>query len=277
MPSLSEDPTPLAENNHMYFDLELDKSSTTDKIKSPLSETASTDTTTTTTTTQAQDIVIQITDQQDKQQQQKQDQISKIENEQNHNHKLNNVPLDESDKAITSSIIQKSKTTDEITKITKLENDDNNKIPEEKLEIIVCETENNEMKNENIQIKLITTEKSNNTIEIIPKQQSTTINSIINTSIPKTEIREKIRPELQPLNLKKNYENNDDHNNSSSNNKNMINKNVTKERTPGQDLLEWCKDVTKDYPNIKVTNLTTSWRNGMAFCAIIHHFEPDLM
>ncbi|XP_031834819.1 eps15 homology domain containing protein-binding protein 1 isoform X3 [Nomia melanderi] len=50
-----------------------------------------------------------------------------------------------------------------------------------------------------------------------------------------------------------------------------------KEITPGQDLLEWCKDVTKDYSGVKVTNLTTSWRNGMAFCAIIHHFRPDLI
>lgn len=47
--------------------------------------------------------------------------------------------------------------------------------------------------------------------------------------------------------------------------------------TPGQDLLEWCKEVTKDYQGVKVTNLTTSWRNGMAFCAVIHHFRPDLM
>ncbi|XP_070150815.1 EH domain-binding protein 1 isoform X2 [Polyergus mexicanus] len=50
-----------------------------------------------------------------------------------------------------------------------------------------------------------------------------------------------------------------------------------KEITPGQDLLEWCKEVTKDYLGVKVTNLTTSWRNGMAFCAIIHHFRPDLI
>ncbi|XP_031365771.1 EH domain-binding protein 1 isoform X2 [Apis dorsata] len=50
-----------------------------------------------------------------------------------------------------------------------------------------------------------------------------------------------------------------------------------KEITPGQDLLEWCKEVTKDYSGVKVTNLTTSWRNGMAFCAIIHHFRSDLI
>lgn len=51
----------------------------------------------------------------------------------------------------------------------------------------------------------------------------------------------------------------------------------TETTTPGQDLLEWCKDITKGYPGVKVTNLTTSWRNGLAFCAIIHYFRPDLL
>lgn len=49
------------------------------------------------------------------------------------------------------------------------------------------------------------------------------------------------------------------------------------ETTPGLDLLEWCKEVTTDYQGVKITNLTTSWRNGMAFSAIIHHFRPDLL
>lgn len=83
--------------------------------------------------------------------------------------------------------------------------------------------------------------------------------------------RERIRMELQPLNLKKNYEPYHE------NNFNLkIDKNL-KDRTPGQDLLEWCKEVTADYSGVKVTNLTTSWRNGMAFCAVVHHFQPDLM
>lgn len=50
-----------------------------------------------------------------------------------------------------------------------------------------------------------------------------------------------------------------------------------KETTPGQNLLEWCKEVTAHYPGVRVTNLTTSWRNGLAFCAIINHFRPDLV
>ncbi|XP_030557664.1 EH domain-binding protein 1 isoform X1 [Drosophila novamexicana] len=88
------------------------------------------------------------------------------------------------------------------------------------------------------------------------------------------------RPELQPLNLKKNYESTPTINKFSTvNNASLkpVEKIVLKDNTPGQDLLEWCKEVTKDYPNVKVTNLTTSWRNGMAFCAIIHHFMPRLI
>ena len=47
--------------------------------------------------------------------------------------------------------------------------------------------------------------------------------------------------------------------------------------TPGQDLLSWCQCMTKGYKGVKITNMTTSWRNGLAFAAIIHHFRPDLM
>ncbi|XP_051971717.1 EH domain-binding protein 1 isoform X4 [Xyrauchen texanus] len=42
-----------------------------------------------------------------------------------------------------------------------------------------------------------------------------------------------------------------------------------------QSLLEWCQEITKNYKGIKVTNFNTSWRNGLAFCAILHHFHPE--
>ncbi|XP_037760051.1 EH domain-binding protein 1-like protein 1 isoform X1 [Chelonia mydas] len=42
-----------------------------------------------------------------------------------------------------------------------------------------------------------------------------------------------------------------------------------------QSLLEWCQKVTAGYRGVRVTNFTTSWRNGLAFCAILHHFHPE--
>ncbi|XP_033251571.1 EH domain-binding protein 1-like isoform X3 [Drosophila miranda] len=124
--------------------------------------------------------------------------------------------------------------------------------------------------------------KNNSTATEVAPPEQTTRSSISNAK----------RAELQPLNLNKSYETvapapaptiNDSVKSQSSavaggmNILKPVEKIVLKENTPGQDLLEWCKEVTKDYPNVKVTNLTTSWRNGMAFCAIIHHFIPDLI
>ena len=46
----------------------------------------------------------------------------------------------------------------------------------------------------------------------------------------------------------------------------------------GTKALEaWAKKVTSGYVNVNILNMTTSWRSGLAFCAIIHHFHPHLI
>lgn len=88
----------------------------------------------------------------------------------------------------------------------------------------------------------------------------------------------KKRIDLQPLNLKKSYDFDDEKDfKKPSEFEKPRTGTLGRDKTPGQDLLEWCKDVTKNSDSVKVVNLTTSFKNGMAFAAIISHFRPDLM
>ncbi|XP_053620517.1 EH domain-binding protein 1 isoform X3 [Plodia interpunctella] len=52
---------------------------------------------------------------------------------------------------------------------------------------------------------------------------------------------------------------------------------LDKDKTPVQDLLEWCQAATRENISCEITNLTTSFRSGLAFCAIIHRYRPDLI
>ena len=40
-------------------------------------------------------------------------------------------------------------------------------------------------------------------------------------------------------------------------------------------LLAWSKERVQPYPKVIVTNLTTSWLDGMAFCALLHRKNPS--
>ncbi|XP_040901670.1 smoothelin, like [Toxotes jaculatrix] len=42
-----------------------------------------------------------------------------------------------------------------------------------------------------------------------------------------------------------------------------------------QILLEWCRSKTIGYQNIDIQNFSSSWSDGMAFCALVHSFFPN--
>lgn len=46
-------------------------------------------------------------------------------------------------------------------------------------------------------------------------------------------------------------------------------------RNPQKIVLDWCQQHTKKYQNVNITNFSSSWSDGLAFCALIHNFLPD--
>ncbi|XP_075425037.1 smoothelin isoform X4 [Ascaphus truei] len=42
-----------------------------------------------------------------------------------------------------------------------------------------------------------------------------------------------------------------------------------------QMLLDWCKAKTRGYEHVNIQNFSSSWSDGMAFCALVHNFFPE--
>lgn len=42
-------------------------------------------------------------------------------------------------------------------------------------------------------------------------------------------------------------------------------------------LLEWSKDCVKNYENVSIQNFQLSWKDGLAFCALVHAHYPRLI
>jgi len=42
-------------------------------------------------------------------------------------------------------------------------------------------------------------------------------------------------------------------------------------------LQEWCRQACAGYPGVEISNMSSAWRDGRGFCAVIHRYRPDVL
>ena len=52
---------------------------------------------------------------------------------------------------------------------------------------------------------------------------------------------------------------------------------VMDQKTGLAALQAWCKAVCEGYPGVTINNMSSAWRDGVGFCALIHRHRPDIL
>jgi len=52
---------------------------------------------------------------------------------------------------------------------------------------------------------------------------------------------------------------------------------MSRKKTGREGLLHWLKARTQGYENVEVVDFTDSWSDGLAFCAVLHSYCPNLI